>query len=132
MLARGAELRRLRPLGDVAAVDAVPLHGRSLREDLAAGHIGDQFPVARLVKPFHLRDLLERLRHLREPLLLRDLSEVGVEGGPLELLPGGCGLEVALRVLDHAGRVGGRDLDVPSLEVLEEDLGMLLLVFRGL
>jgi len=75
-----------------------------------------------------LRYLFEGNRDLGEALLPGYGGEVRIQGRPFEVLPGGGGLEVALRVRDDASRIGGADLDVAAFEVLEEDLGVLLFV----
>ena len=80
----------------------------------------------------HPGDLLVGTGRLGETLRLGRLGEVRVECRPLHLLAGCGGLQVVLRRPDHARGIAGGDLHLASLEVLEEHLGVFLLVFRRL
>ena len=43
---------------------------------------------------FHLGDLAERLRGVREPFLFGHIGEILVEGGPFKIFPGRRGFQI--------------------------------------
>ena len=75
MPAGRACLRGFRPLEDVAAVDAVPLHRRLLLEYLLLRHVLDQLPIARLMEFLHPGDLLVGTGRLGKPSALAVLAK---------------------------------------------------------
>jgi len=132
VLAGGAQLRRLLPMVHIATVPALPLHHHVPLEHPALLNVLQQLPVPLLVLLLNLTDLRERLGNVVEPLLLRRLGEVRVQGPPLQLLTLGRRQQVLGSIPDLSSRVRGRDLHVAPLQVLEEHLGVLLLVTRRL
>jgi len=101
-------------------------------EEVAVREAAQQLQVAAFVLGLHRRDHLERRGDLRESLLLGDLAEFAVQHVPLLVLALGGSQQVLGRRADGSGGVAGRDLHVAALEELEETLGVLLLLLRGL
>ena len=132
MLAGGAELGSLLGLDDETAVAALPPDLAVALEEIAVREAAQQLQVTALVLGLDGGDHLEGRGDLDEALLLGDFGEFALEDVPLLLLALGCGLQVLGRGADRAGGVAGRDLHVAALEELEETLGVLLLLLRGL
>jgi hypothetical protein len=77
-------------------------------------------------------DVAEERGRLGKAFLVGGPGEPGVERSPLEIFPGGGGLEVLGRVADRTGREGRADLDIAALQQGEEALGVLALLIGGL
>lgn len=131
MLARRTFLRGSRSLEDIAAVPAMPLDGFSLFKDFATVDIVQQLPVSRFVEFLYLGDLVKGVGDLREPLVAGDFGKIGIKSRPFEILSRGGRLQVRRCIADDAGRIAGRDFYVAAFQIFEENLGMLLLIFRG-
>jgi len=67
---------------------------------------------------------------IRESLLIHNGCKCRVECAPHHLLAGICNRKVLLCIPDCAGRVCCGDLDIPALELFEEEFCVLSLVLR--
>src|SRR4030043_469971 len=128
MFTRRTHLGRLLSVVHIAAVPAFPVDLLVPLEHGALLHVAQQLPVPLLVLLLHLAYLGERLRHLVETLLPSRLGEVRVKGPPLQLLAFRGRQQVLCRGPDLPGGVGGRNLYITTLQVLEEHLGVLHLI----
>src|SRR5699024_6734889 len=117
---RSLERRRLADIG-VAAVGALPDLLLLAGKDLAVGQVLGQGEVALLVLLLDAGHHGEQGGDLVEALLLGLLGHAGVHLGPLLVLAAGSHLQAG-------GGVG----DLAAVQQLEPDLGVLLLVGRGL
>ena len=131
MLACRTYLGSLNTFVDISAVRAMPFRRCLPLEYFTLRHVPGQLPVSLLVELLHLCNLLERGRYVAETLFLCHLFHVGVDLAPLHLLTICRSLEIRLRISHDARRIGRSDLHVSTLQILEEDLGMLLLVTRS-
>ncbi len=76
-------------------------------------------------------NLLECIGDFGEALLFGYFGEVGIEHVPLLVLPFGCRQQVFSRGADPAGRITGRNLQIPAFEEFEETLRMLFFLIRS-
>jgi hypothetical protein len=84
------------------------------------------------VEPLYFGNLFKGAGYLRKALFFGYPGEISVEPGPLELLPV-CGrFQVGLGISDDSRRIAREHLHIPSLEVVEEDLGMFLFILGSL
>ena len=70
------------------------------------------------------RDGFEHGDDFRESFITRHLREPRIHGGPFVILTTGARLQILDGRFNHAGREGGRDFCLSTLEELEEPLGM--------
>jgi len=117
MVANGAHLRSKLADDDMTAVAALPDALIVAREDNTTLKVADELLVALLVVLLDSAYHAELSGDLLEALFLSILSHAGVHVCPLVVLTGGSSLKVALGVLE-----------VTTLEILEPELSVLLLV----
>ena len=117
MVADGAYFRSILADHDVTTVAALPDALIVAREDDTTLDVAHELLVALLVMLLDSTYHTELSSDLLEAFLLSFLSHTGIHVGPLVVLTGSSSLEVALRILD-----------VTTLEILEPELSVLLLV----
>lgn len=117
MVANGAHLRSKLADDDMTAVAALPDALIVAREDNTTLKVADELLIALLVVLLDSAYHAELSGDLLEALFLSLLGHTGVHVCPLVVLTGGSSLEVALGVLE-----------VTTLEILEPELSVLLLV----
>ena len=132
MQAGGASLRSILGLDDETAVAALPPNLTVAVEEVAIRQAAQQLQVAALMLGLDLGNVAECGSYGGEALLVGYGSKSGVEHIPLLVLALSSGQQVLLRRADLTGGVGGRNLQIATLEKLEETLGVLLLLLGRL
>ena len=119
-------------LVDVSAVPASPLHFGVTLENGAVLHVLQKLAIPLFVFFLDLTDLGEDEGCLLESLLLGYFGETGIQRSPFHLLAVGRGFQIGSGGPYHACGIRRRDLNLSSLEELEESLGVFLLILRRL
>jgi hypothetical protein len=82
------------------------------------------------MKHFHIRNFSKGVGNFREPLFSGDLLKLAIKSGPLQFLTGRRLHEIAFGVCYDACGIGSSNLNIASLQILKENLGVLFFVFR--
>lgn len=131
MLACRADFRRFLRFADKSAIAALPPDLAVALEEVAVRDAAQQLQITALMLRLDFGNLLERIGDFGETLLFSYFGEVGIEHVPLLVLPFGCRQQVFGRSADPAGRITGRNLQIPAFEEFEETLRMLFFLIRS-
>ena len=102
-------------------------------EEIAIGDARQELQVARFVLDLHSRNHTKCTRHLGKALLLGNGGEGRIENIPLLALALGRGKQILLGSADAPSWICRLvNLRLATLEQLEENLGVLLFLRRGL
>ena len=132
MRAGRADQRRLEADVQIAAVQTAPDDLFRLLEDGAVLHVFEQGAVAAFMLLFGDADMIPHRGDFGETLFARLRGESRIEIVPLVVFAAGSFLQVRRRVGDDSGRETRGDFEFAALEELEEALGVLLFLIRGL